>query len=179
MGHAQQCRGGSIVVDGLGNAIVVPEWFGNAGPTFSGSGKVLNKRNGVLACSVGKLLADKKAKKMAKKMAKLAKSTPTYASKWSRDMELSCSRESLQQLGKVAKNANAPRGERMDALVRLDAAAFKCNGLGDGVQAKGVVQKAAKKEARERRMRYEFLAYNAPDVTTRARAQAILFGELG
>lgn len=124
-------------------------------------------------------VAGQKGKKAAKKLAKLTKGTPTYPSVWSRDMELSCNTEELQRIGKVARDARLPRGERMAALVKLDAAAFKCNGMGDGMQTKAVVQKAAKKESRERRERYEFLAFNAPDVATRARAQAILFGELG
>ena len=121
----------------------------------------------------------RKKSKLVKKAAKLAKSTPTYGSVMARDMELACNTEALQRLGKVAKDRSVPRGERIAALTKLDASSFSCRGLGDGMQTKAVVQKAAKKETRERRERYEYLAFNAPDVATRARAQAILFGELG
>ena len=153
MGHAQQLGGGvSIpVIDGLGKPVRVPGWYGvGGGPTFSGSGLIFkgaNKR------------AKVKKSKAAKKAAKLAKSTPTYGSVMARDMEIACSAEALSRIGKVARDARLPRGERMAALVKLDASSFNCRGMGDGMETKAVVQKAAKKANRERRERYEYLAF--------------------
>jgi len=51
-------------------------------------------------------------------------------------------------------------------------------GKGAEAEARRLREGVAKREAKERRERLEHQAYFASDVQTRARAQAVLFGEL-
>jgi hypothetical protein len=84
----------------------------------------------------------KKAKKQAKKAKKQGKAKKGQGqikqlvqkvAKKAVEDAISCEREDLQQLGKVAKDGRAPREQRLEAVTKLDAASFKCRGVNEAL----------------------------------------------
>jgi 5'-deoxynucleotidase YfbR-like HD superfamily hydrolase len=70
-----------------------------------------------------------KIKKGKKGRGKILKQATKKLVKKAVEDEISCKREDLQQLGKVAKDGRAPREQRMRAVEKLDTASFACRGV--------------------------------------------------
>src|SRR6266851_7884288 len=73
----------------------------------------------------------KKARKLTKKMRKAGQKNAFGRVPFAEGLEAACDKAERARIGKIAKDPNAPRGERLWALGMLDKSAFVCQGEAD------------------------------------------------